>query len=41
MSIGRAILGNETAGPVVAVLDGFSSKKSYLLCLACGHKWKI
>ncbi|MEE0420044.1 MAG: zinc ribbon domain-containing protein [Lachnospiraceae bacterium] len=41
LSIGRAIVGNELAGPTGAILGGLSSKKGYAKCLNCGHKWKI
>lgn len=40
LSIGRAIVGNGIAGPTGAILGGLSSKKGYVKCLACGHKWK-
>lgn len=41
LSIGRALVGNELAGPTGAILGGLSSKKGYAKCLNCGYKWKI
>lgn len=41
LSIGRAVAGGVLFGGVGAVVGGLSSKKGYVKCLNCGHKWKI
>lgn len=41
LSIGRAVTGGVLLGGVVAVVGGLSSKKGYVKCLNCGHKWKL
>ncbi|MCX0377888.1 PH domain-containing protein [Clostridium perfringens] len=41
LSIGRAVTGGVLLGGVGAVVGGLSSKKGYVKCLNCGHKWKL
>lgn len=41
LSFGRAVTGGVLFGGVGAVVGGLSSKKGYIKCLNCGHKWKI
>ncbi|WP_349406739.1 hypothetical protein [Clostridium perfringens] len=41
LSIGRAVTGGVLFGGVGAVVGGLSSKKGYVKCLNCGHKWKL
>ena len=41
LSIGRAVTGGGLLGGVGAVVGGLSSKKGYVKCLNCGHKWKL
>jgi len=41
LSIGRAIVGGAIAGETGAILGGLSGKQGYLVCMNCGHKWKI
>ena len=41
LSIGRAVTGGVLLGGVVAVVGWLSSKKGYVKCLNCGHKWKL
>lgn len=41
LSIGRAVTGGVLLGDVGAVVGGLSSKKGYVKCLNCGHKWKL
>ncbi|EOU1903152.1 hypothetical protein GZ979_001399 [Clostridium perfringens] len=41
LSIGRAVTGGLLLGGVGAVVGGLSSKKGYVKCLNCGHKWKL
>ncbi|AGH27917.1 PH domain-containing protein [Clostridium perfringens] len=41
LSIGRAVVGSFIGGENGAILGGLSSKKGYVKCLKCGHRWKI
>lgn len=41
LSVGRAITGKILFGEEGAILGGLSSKKGYVKCLNCGHKWKL
>lgn len=41
LSISRAIIGHELAGPTGAILGGFSSSQGYAVCLNCGKRWKL
>ncbi|MBM7835963.1 PH domain-containing protein [Clostridium sardiniense] len=41
LSVGRAVAGGFIMGPVGAAVGGMTSKKGYVKCLNCGHKWKI
>lgn len=41
LSLGRAVTGGVLFGGAGAVLGGLSSKKGYIKCLSCGHKWKL
>ncbi|BDS17299.1 hypothetical protein JUM001_15330 [Clostridium perfringens] len=41
LSVGRALTGGLLFGEGGAVLGGLSSKKGYVKCLNCGHKWKL
>lgn len=41
LSIGRALTGAFIGGDNGAILGGLSSKKGYIKCLNCGHKWKL
>lgn len=41
LSVGRAVTGGVLFGGVGAVLGGLTSKKGYVKCLNCGHKWKL
>ncbi|MDH5076073.1 hypothetical protein Cp4440_02214 [Clostridium perfringens] len=41
LSVRRAITGKILFGEEGAILGGLSSKKEYVKCLNCGHKWKI
>ncbi|AOY53370.1 PH domain-containing protein [Clostridium perfringens] len=41
LSIGRAVTGGVLLGGVGAIVGGLSSKKGYVKCLNCGHKWKL
>lgn len=41
LSIGRAFVGGFVGGDNGAILGGISSKKGYVKCLSCGHKWKL
>lgn len=41
LSIGRAVTGKLLFGSDGAVLGGLTSKKGYVKCLNCGHKWKL
>lgn len=40
LSIGRALTGAFIGGDNGAILGGLSSKKGYVKCLNCGHRWK-
>lgn len=41
LSVGRAVVGGAIMGPVGAAVGGLTSKKGYVKCLNCGHKWKL
>ncbi|EGT0689074.1 PH domain-containing protein [Clostridium perfringens] len=41
LSVGRAVTGGVLFGDVGAVVGGLSSKKGYVKCLNCGHKWRL
>lgn len=41
LSVSRAIVGGALIGPVGVAVGGLTSKKGYVKCLNCGHKWKI
>ena len=41
LSIGRAVTGGILFGGDGAILGGLTSKKGYVKCLNCGHKWKL
>ncbi|HFD2049679.1 TPA: hypothetical protein ACF2DE_000344 [Clostridium perfringens] len=41
ISIGKAIVGGTLLGPGGTVLGGLSGKKGKVVCLNCGHKWKL
>lgn len=41
LSVGRALTGQLLFGENGAILGGLSSKKGYVKCLNCGHKWKL
>ncbi|MDQ0149366.1 PH domain-containing protein [Eubacterium multiforme] len=41
ISIGKAIVGGALLGPGGTVLGGLSGKKGKVVCLNCGHKWKL
>ncbi|MBP1889884.1 septum formation inhibitor MinC [Clostridium moniliforme] len=41
ISIGKAIVGGVLLGPGGTVLGGLSGKKGKVVCLNCGHKWKL
>lgn len=41
LSIGRTFVGGFVGGDNGAILGGLSSKKGYVKCLNCGHKWKL
>lgn len=41
LSVGRAFTGKFLFGEEGAVLGGLTSKKGYVVCLNCGHKWKL
>lgn len=41
LSIGRAVTGKMLFGSDGAILGGLTSKKGYVKCLNCGHKWKL
>ena len=41
LSVGRAVTGGVLFGGVGAIVGGLSSKKGYVRCLKCGHRWKL
>lgn len=41
LSVGRAVAGGILFGSDGAILGGLTSKKGYVKCLNCGHKWKL
>lgn len=41
LSIGRAVVGGTLFGENGAILGGLTSKKGYVKCLNCGHRWKL
>lgn len=41
LSLGRAVTGGILFGSDGAILGGLTSKKGYVKCLNCGHKWKL
>lgn len=41
LSVGRAVVGGVIMGPIGTAVGGVTSKKGYVKCLNCGHKWKL
>ena len=41
LSVGRAVVGGTLFGENGAILGGLTSKKGYVKCLNCGHRWKL
>lgn len=39
--VGKAVVGAYVAGPIGLVAGNIHSKKVWVTCLNCGHRWKI